>query len=687
MPSKMFRVKDVPPIYGMNSVDDPKTLKPGECVRLLNAFPGNPPKMIPGSISKLLTNTQNYTFVPPGISFEYNSNIYIIAWALNSVTSEYSLIIFDKENPSAWTSLGEAIIDTAPAQFDFYNVFQCIYAIVYPEMSTWALDYKALSHKVIESNEKIRDLCISQQGNVTSVKEKESTTAYFTPGKYLQYAFQYVRRTDAGAFEAGTTPTGMILPVGITGKPKRIDTFLPGSCVGVEYSAYRITQSISITNPAASDLSTGGGAEMLVNFNEAACVDGVLDVRCFDLNGSLATAYLQIDFGESLTRKLNSFGLYFSASGNNSVLKISYSDNGTVWTDATTGWSPSTVGWCDVSFSVAATHRYWRMTLTTPDTAGLAYPTDIRIEYDAGKIELDITDTVSSDHISGILQGATHLRVSRSLEQNTAELAEGATKFFLFDLPLIGSGSTTFEDTTTNATLGGELNQLLTGYSEAPEGCFVEYAKGRLFIMNKSGKVYYSEVPGGDGAYSADLSETYPQAWASLFKPLTYFLDCDSEDGQNATGMKRIGDDLYFFKERKTFALYGCDPLSTNVTMVSNTIGCAFPYTITKCELRGLFGNCLLFLSNEGPMVLSEGGRLRTFSEMKIKELWPDRSQVLYGLLDTDYDNIMNNCSANYFRNTWWVIYSGNIVGYYIDPAMSSGDAPHGPFEFEFAEI
>lgn len=554
MPSGMLPVIDGPITRGMNTVDDPKTLKQGECVRLLNAFPGVPPVPRNGCTGRLLTGTQNYRYIPPGISFVYGGSIYAVVWVYDTATAYYRLLAIDI-NAGTFDDLGQAILPSK-TMFDSICLHSCVYNSISETIMSWGGDYAAVGHKVVEGNVVVRDMCISTAGSVKTVT-MAATGGILLIGFY-SYAFQYVRRNDTAAFEAGGLITGMILPPNITAdfKPKRIDTFLPGVCIGVETPANRkVAEAVADT--------------------------------------SIAT------------------------------------------------------------------------------------------------IDIDI----SGDHDYAIAQGATHLRVSRTLVQATSALASAATHFFLCDLPLLGTGTASFTDNVPSSTLEGEVNQLITGYSVAPPAAFIEYVKGRIFLMDTTGRVYYSETAGGDGGTDLATAQAFPQPWSSLFKPITYYLDCDHVDGQLASGMKRLGDDLFCFKERKLFALFGGDPQSTPLSPVSDKVGCAFPYTITKCEIKGLFGKCLLFLGNDGPMVLQEGGRIRPFSEFKIKELWPEKSLELYSELDTDYDWIVHNCTAAFYKNTWWVLYQtkaglNRIFGYYFDPDLGAGDdAPRGALEFEFAEM
>jgi hypothetical protein len=204
--------------------------------------------------------------------------------------------------------------------------------------------------------------------------------------------------------------------------------------------------------------------------------------------------------------------------------------------------------------------------------------------------------------------------------------------------------------------------------------------------MTEDGLVYYSENPGGDGGTDEELSQAYPQAWASLFKPLTYRIDCDSFDGTRGTGIIALDNDVYFFKESSIFAIYGGDPKSTAKSIVSDHIGGPFPHTIKRVTLKGV-GTVIFFMSNEGPYILTTGGRIQPFGEFKIKELWPKLSNELYGDLLTHQKHIINNCFVEYFRDTIWVIYRNyagiyRVFGYYIN---QTNDNERGCLELDIA--
>jgi hypothetical protein len=692
MPSGMNEFNDGAPVYGMNTVDDPKRLKEGECVRLLNMLPGNPPVPRNGCTGRLIAwSSSTARFVPPGVAFEYGGTIYIIVWVYDSSIGAYVLAVIDTANGVRESAFAADFLTALPF-FDFLALHGNIYCAVSIPMTHWVgVDVVTGSspHKVVESGLIARDMCINAAAFATSITPS-GNSGFLSPSDaegdgYVEYGFNYVRHNVSSAFTVGATPSGMILPPGIpvNSEPIRVDVFSPGVCIGVENLIYREVKSVKmLIKPEATRLSQSG----LGSFNAANCVDGNFANVGFEVDSASAGAYLVIDFGSGQTRNMILFGLFMELAGSTANFKIQYSDNGSTYTDAAVDFIPALANWNYQEVVAATFHRYWRLYLTNAPGAG----PNIHEITCYGKTILSFD--ISQSHATAMAQGATHLRVSRSLIQTTSALAEAATKFWLTDLP-IGVSTTSFNDTVTNAALEGEVNQLITGYAVAPDAAFIEYVKGRVYLMGLDGRVYYSESIGGDGGTDLEAAQAQPQPWASLFKPTTYLLDCDYVDGQSATGMKRLGDDLFMFKERKTFALFGGDPLSATISQVSDRIGCAFPYTLTKCEIKGMFEKCLLFLGNDGPMVLQEGGRIRPFSEFKIKELWPDKCTELYSELDLDYDWIVQNCTAAFFKNIWWILYQtkagvNRIFGYYFNPDLGAdGAAPHGSLEFEFASM
>jgi len=267
----------------------------------------------------------------------------------------------------------------------------------------------------------------------------------------------------------------------------------------------------------------------------------------------------------------------------------------------------------------------------------------------------------------------------------------------VIDITSQGTGNHTFtpsfKDNVSDATLALTDGFFLTAdqYTIPPRADFVEWVKDRLYIQS-DGFLYYSEAPGGDGGTPLEYALLQPEKYATWFKPLEYFFDVDSGSGQGARGLARLGNDIFIFKETSIFAIFGSDPTNgTYPQEISPTLGCAFPHTLTKCETKSRYGNVILFLSNEGPMIIEEGGRLRPFVEFKIKQLWPEKDTELYGDLINEWDWIKNHCTAKFWKNEWWVMYQNKagvsrIFAFYFNPeSVVNPNAPSGPYEVKLA--
>lgn len=310
----------------------------------------------------------------------------------------------------------------------------------------------------------------------------------------------------------------------------------------------------------------------------------------------------------------------------------------------------------------------------------------------------------STQYDEAIAQGATHLRIYRTLGQSTMVEAKGASAYFICDLALDNALSS-YYDNRADASLELETNQLMKGYTDAPQGMFAEYAKNRLWVSgvpSTPGYVFYSETPGGDGFTDIEYAMLYPQKYANMFKPAQYMIDCDHNDGIADSGIVQLGDDIYFFKASKIFVLYSSDPNINTVTRLSATLGCPYPLTITVCELNGLSGSNILFMSNKGPARISMGGKLELLTNFKIKELWPQYKDSIHAALffdRSDYvigelEQLNWTITAEFFNSTWWLFgvpvksLGGTVIkepiGYYIDPNVSiDSNAPQGAFKFE----
>jgi hypothetical protein len=256
---------------------------------------------------------------------------------------------------------------------------------------------------------------------------------------------------------------------------------------------------------------------------------------------------------------------------------------------------------------------------------------------------------------------------------------------------------TQWTDTITENMLDGELYLYKADqYAAPPPARFAVYLKGRTWLFGVPGqsqKAYYSEVVGGDGGAPADDAVAYPQKYAAMFKG-TYSVSCAAEANTIETGMESIIDDLYFFLEERVYALFGGDPLYSSPVIISQDIGCIFPYTICRATIPYFGGMCILFLSNRGPAVVKNGGEVVLVNEFKAAELWPGGeifADIRGGAVSKLF--IQQNCTAMFWRDTWTVAYktyAGNhrVFELYFNPEMKNdAEAPRGVSEIELAAL
>jgi hypothetical protein len=657
MPKNSMKIPLGPPVRGMNTYNNPKALAPGEVVKLVNARPGNPPEARKGMDGYVLDNSTNWEFYPPGEAFypgdASSPKYYAVCWVRTDtpLTGYYSLIAVPEDTDGTdVVTLGTCLFPSVPI-FSMTRMHGCLYIFAQPYMTLWNTS-SARGHKVVESNlTSVRDAAIDEAPEPFGVASAgivgDNVNGEFSDGDNFQYAYTYVRRTDSAAFEAGTTPTGMILPPGITNsQPKAITTYLPGAVESIEDSDQR--QVLTVSTYGGFTAFYAQLSAFQSGNHESAIQKGATHLRIFRTRRSS---------GATRVTGLENYHLVDLPLGRVDDVAFNGATNVDAATDEIT---VSGHGW-----STAQEVVLWEgVGATAP--VGLSDQTRYYvIVVDGNTIQL--ASTVAN------AQASTAINITS-----------------------VGSGTIylvpSWQDQVSDDTQSLESNYLtMDQYTGPLETEYVEYVKSRLWLF-KDGVGYYSEAPGGDGGTDNDLALAYPQKYASMFKPLTYRIDFESMDGSGSRGIARLGDDLFFFKENKIYALYGGDPNSASRTEVSPSIGCAFPYTITKADAAGYFGSCILFISNEGPMVITEGGRMRPFTEFKIKELWPDKSDELFGDLDDNWDHIKNHCTARWHRHEWHVMYenSSGVVKhfvYFFNPEKEKDpDAPYGPYQVKFAE-
>jgi hypothetical protein len=259
------------------------------------------------------------------------------------------------------------------------------------------------------------------------------------------------------------------------------------------------------------------------------------------------------------------------------------------------------------------------------------------------------------NYASAVAQGATHMRIWRTLGDSSGTVAAGLSHHFLVDISLTAVGFsvyTIYHDITTDAALTGEENFLdTTGYDIPPQGRFIAYIGSRLVIGGNPlnpGYWFCSELP---------LNTAVPQKFASMFKPKELYITCDPYDNQKDSGCAVLSGNLYLFKERKVFVLDNGD-FNNIPRKISSTIGCACPQTICEADIPQLGGQVILFQSESGPAYITSSGQIELLTRFSIAELWPRKVGVLMLStgLPTDWYT-RNKVTAAFWDNTWRIFF------------------------------
>lgn len=335
--------------------------------------------------------------------------------------------------------------------------------------------------------------------------------------------------------------------------------------------------------------------------------------------------------------------------------------------------------------------------------------------YGFGNI-LEIPKRVYSDlwgwwYDNGEKQGATHVRVYRTLGHATKSIAQGLPHRYLCDINITGvneeSDSILYIDETTDDYLNGVTNYLeMTPYSIPPFGRYSIWSNNIFWIsgiteyevydykndadndsfINKEGYLYHSVNPkSGDVSFSA----LNPQKFGSMFNLSVDYKECNPDDGQRDTGLAELSGDLYFFKENSIFLIRGADP-TNNPEEISKNIGCVCPNTITKADVPILGGEIIFFYSGQGWAYLTPGGNINLFIDFKISDI-----QQFAGILKrgaTGYTDQPTNwysrakVSSAFWDNTLWMFYGDNSD---IQSQINEGASSYGTLKvcgFYFSE-
>jgi hypothetical protein len=213
------RLRDNAPVFGMNTRDDPKNLTDGECVELVNAYPGNPPIPRKGCRHHKILDTEDFDFASHAVPFvTATGGRYAVLWI--KLGTDYKLIKINL-NTRILTVLGTATGLIAPA-FHLIHVFDYIYSVVDEDMY-WEGSTRLSRHKIIEIGDVadvVREMCINVAASVSAVTKITGTT--FSDG-YFSYAFTFIRHVATEAFDSdGKSQVVMAYYPGVNEGPEEI---------------------------------------------------------------------------------------------------------------------------------------------------------------------------------------------------------------------------------------------------------------------------------------------------------------------------------------------------------------------------------------------------------------------------------------------------------------------------------
>jgi hypothetical protein len=609
---------------------------------LENLFPGDPPVPRNGCRDLLVdTNSVGHgevqtLFKPPALAVKnQDGNLFVFVWH-DAGSYNYALECWDVDNAIGEVSLQRyKVLDLKFARETYFGLLAlrgAVYAVSSETIDTNYDSDNCLAHKIIEwdATSKMwvaREMSIAQVPTISA----PACSNYFeglTVGKWVSYAGTYVRRTDLAAYDVDHPKTG--------------DTFNPGELESIEDLDTRVETLLS------GDVTKSfGDATTLIN----------ITIRTSNIVRYAWTGVgLDPDFGASGME----VGMWVQIESENfsgvncGTFKVTSRTSSYFEIDNQYAVEQLSVLLGDSS---AICTKFCKVTHTLPTVA-----------------ELEVAQA----------QGATHYRLYRTDHADTKDIVRGLQHRFLVDIPIWGAHyAATWVDTISQAALEGETNYLsTTNYTDPPNGRFIAFSADRVFLggyPTNRGRWWYTEVPGGDGGTS--YAQQFPMKYASMFNVRDKWIDCDPDDGQVDTGIARMRDDLYFFKERKIFMLRNSD-ITQKVECISSEVGCVFPNTITVKSIQG-FGEVCFFISQEGPAIIRSGGTVELLPEYAIEEMWPGGE-----LLNRSTGELMNEYTrervfAIVHDNTIFVLYGdsedsdpNNLLqtnknfGYHVSPDL-----------------
>jgi hypothetical protein len=269
------------------------------------------------------------------------------------------------------------------------------------------------------------------------------------------------------------------------------------------------------------------------------------------------------------------------------------------------------------------------------------------------------------NYTEAIAQGATHVRVWRTLGDASETVADGLSLRYLRDFALTGvfDPNLIFHDLTTDSELTYETHTLdTTGFQVSPAGRFACWDQERLWLSTGDGYWLYSA-----GA-SSDVSS--PQKFASMFQAVTQKIVFEPDDGQRDTGAFIFQGDLYFCKEQKIGILDNHDPANIPRT-ISHEIGIDFPNTIAFADHPKL-KQVVFGLSHKSPIVLRPGASVEVLESMRLSELWYGYTHVDPGTGLPRSSEWKETVFSIWHKDSWRIVAPGQTIptmfGFYASP-------------------
>lgn len=259
----------------------------------------------------------------------------------------------------------------------------------------------------------------------------------------------------------------------------------------------------------------------------------------------------------------------------------------------------------------------------------------------------------------------THLRIYATESTDSQLEAQGLSKRWIADMPIVGANAYsqpwTYDDTTTDGELAGALDIMkVVGYEGMPPGTYMLYFAGLLWVGGVGGneaigRNFFSQIP---------LDVEFPQKWWSMFATDTQFKDISYEDGEPSMGIGVSHGDVIFLGKRSVWYLREGDT-GYEPKFITNK-GTEFPNSITSIN------EDLAYLSKDGP-ALVVARSVEILQAHTAGEVWPkiadNTKGYFFGLADK------TTVRGFYFRENWWLTDGVKLIGYF-SPAKATAVGP-----------